>query len=120
MANTDELADAIEIIRELLETIDWLGGDSYEVECAENMTKRANQFLVKYNPIIMTENMDRTNENQKQFTSVKQPIIINTENQSKKSSPYDGLGTPASAWNNDFIDKYFSGMMSNPLGSFRN
>jgi hypothetical protein len=64
--------------------------------------------------------MDRTNENQKQFTSVKQPIIINTENQSKKSSPYDGLGTPASAWNNDFIDKYFSGMMSNPLGPFRN
>ena len=40
--------ECIEIIEELLECISWLGGDSYEVECAENMCKNAYDFLEKH------------------------------------------------------------------------
>jgi hypothetical protein len=52
--------EAIELIESLLETIGWLGGDSYEVECAENMTKEAREFIKKHKPQPIIIEKDRT------------------------------------------------------------
>ena len=51
---------AIEIIESLLETIGWLGGDSYEMECVENMTKEAHEFLREHKPEPIIIEKDRT------------------------------------------------------------
>ncbi len=52
--------EAIDIIESLLETISWLGGDGYEVECAENMTKEAHAFIEKYKPKPISIEKGRT------------------------------------------------------------
>lgn len=44
---SDKLKKSIEIIKELLDCIDWLGGDSYEMEVAESMCENAYKFLEK-------------------------------------------------------------------------
>lgn len=52
--------EALEIIESLLDTISWLGGDPYEVECAENMTKEAYDFIKKHKPTPVVIEKDRT------------------------------------------------------------
>jgi len=39
---------------------------------------------------------------------LRQPIVINQDNNTKQSSPVAALASPGSAWNTDFIDNYFS------------
>jgi len=56
----------------------------------------------------------KTLDNRRSSVVFKQPIIVNQESVVKKSNPVNQLGSPASAWNNDFIDKYFSDIMMNP------
>jgi len=58
--------------------------------------------------------IDKTLDNRRSSVVFKQPIIVNQESVVKKSNPVNQLGSPASAWNNDFIDKYFSDIMMNP------
>jgi hypothetical protein len=44
----NRLNESIEIINELLECINWLGGDAYEVECTDDMTRNAYKFLEQF------------------------------------------------------------------------
>ena len=42
------MKEALEIIKELIETIDWLGGDAYEMDVISKVINRANEFYDKF------------------------------------------------------------------------
>lgn len=51
--------EALEIIEELLDTIGWLGGDSYEMECIEPSIKKAEDFVYKHKEQIADSKIPR-------------------------------------------------------------
>lgn len=59
---------------------------------------------------------EKSLDNRRQSVVFKQPVVVNNQSVVKKNNPINQLGTPASAWNNDFIDKYFDDIIKNPLG----
>jgi hypothetical protein len=41
----DFKTESIDLIKELIETINWLGGDGYEMEAIQNTMDKANKFI---------------------------------------------------------------------------
>jgi hypothetical protein len=86
-----------------------------------SLTSLSGSLETQMKDFYTTNIIDKTFDNRKKSVVFKQPIVITQESDKKSFPPFvGGLGGAASAWNNDFIDKHFSDMMSNPLGPFKN
>jgi hypothetical protein len=86
----------------------------------EFSTEMKNKLQERTNQLYASDIIDKTYDNRRQSVVFKQPIVINQESQNKTPSRAGGLGNPASAWNNDFIEKYFMDMTYNMTNFSRN
>jgi len=77
--------EPLEIIRELLSAIDFLGGDSYEMDAVSKITDKAAEFLQKHDPIIENNkpNISRSHISGGTYCLKKNPNII-TKAQNKR------------------------------------
>jgi hypothetical protein len=55
MTDDNYKEQSLEIISTLLETINWLGGNSYEMECIQADVEKATKFLNEHKPEVITE-----------------------------------------------------------------
>ena len=83
-------------------------GKSYLSDLTSNIETRTKDFYA-------SNIIGLTNDNKAQSTQASsEPKVINAEAPAKNNLSPKELGTPASAWNTDFIEKYFFELLKDP------